>query len=159
MLFQIEEPDGSPLDADGPGVAVGVDLTGLRAGVAVAIGGNAEALAPPEGAAGPETAGLRDAAGAFLEDPSTKALLALRGLAERALSRPVTHAVIVVPEAPGPASRAALAAAAAASGLVVTRLLTAAEATELAAGVPAPLAALYGAAVAAEDDSFALGRS
>jgi hypothetical protein len=159
MLFQIEEPDGSPLDADGLGVAVGIDLSGARAGVAVAIGGNAEALVSPDGVTGPETAGLRDAAGAFLEHPSTIALQALRGLAERALSRPVTHAVLVAPEAPSPPSRAALAAAAAASGLVITRILSAAEAAGLAAGAPASLGPLHGAAIAAEDDSFALGRS
>ncbi|MDB5407855.1 MAG: hypothetical protein JWL84_2767 [Rhodospirillales bacterium] len=158
MLFQIEEPDGSPLDAEGPGVAVGIDLSGARAGVAVAIGGNAEALVSPDGASGPETSSLRDAAGAYLEEPCTKALQALRGLAERALSRPVTHVVLVVPVALGSAGGATLTAAATASGLVVTRVLTPAEAAGLA-GVAAPLGALYGAAIAAEDDSFALGRS
>jgi hypothetical protein len=153
MLFQIEEPDGSPLDIDGPGVAVGIDLSGPRAAVAVAIGGNAEMLVAPE--AGPETAGLRDAAGIFLEPPCTLVLQTLRGLAERALSRPVTHAVLVVAEAPSPASGIALAAAAATSGLAITRILTVGAAADLAAGA----SALYGAAIAAEDDSFALGRS
>jgi hypothetical protein len=154
MLFQIEEPDGSPLDIDGPGVAVGIDLSGPRAAVAVAIGGNAEMLVAPEGA-GPETAGLRDAAGIFLEPPCTLVLQTLRGLAERALSRPVTHAVLVLAEAPSPASGTALAAAAATSGLAITRILTVGAAADLAAGA----SALYGAAIAAEDDSFALGRS
>ena len=33
-LFQIEEPDGSPLDADGPGAAIGIDVGGTVAEVA-----------------------------------------------------------------------------------------------------------------------------
>ena len=39
-LFQIEEPDGSPLDAgDGPGAAVGIDIAAGGVGrVAVALG-------------------------------------------------------------------------------------------------------------------------
>jgi len=157
MLFQIEEPDGSPFDADGPGAAVGIDLSSPYAGVAIAIGGNAEALVLPNGFAGPETSGLRDAAGDFIEHPSALALLTLCGVAERALSRPVTHAVLVVPEAPSPASAAALAAAA--RELTITRILTVGEAAGLASDAPAQLRALYGAAIAAEDDSFALRRS
>jgi hypothetical protein len=108
MLFQIEEPDGSPLDAEGPGVAVGIDFSNAAAGVAVAVGGNAQLLAPPAGVGGPDTAALRDGTGGFLEDPCAAALMALRGLAERALSRPVTHAVLVVPGMPSPARSAAL---------------------------------------------------
>jgi hypothetical protein len=159
MLFQIEEPDGSPLDAEGPGAAVGMDLSTPYAGVAVAIGGNAEALVLPNGFAGPETSGLRDAAGDFIEHAVALALLALAGVAERTLSRPVTHAVLVVPTTPSPASAAALAAAAAASGLSIMRILTVDEAASRAAESPAPLRPLHGAAIVAEDDSFALLRS
>src|SRR5258708_234461 len=64
MLFQIEEPDGTPLDEpDGPGAAIGVDLAGARGAVAIAVGGNAEILTARDGAPGPETTVLRDALG------------------------------------------------------------------------------------------------
>src|SRR5258708_23431607 len=91
MLFQIEEPDGSPVDApDGPGAAVGIDLVAAHAAVAVAVGGNAEALDSRDGSLGPSTAPLRDPAGRFDGAAVAAALLALRGRAERALGRPVT---------------------------------------------------------------------
>ena len=48
-LFQIEEPDGSPVDPDAPGVAIGIDIGGAAAEVAVAVGGNAVVLADREG--------------------------------------------------------------------------------------------------------------
>src|SRR5438270_2185985 len=48
-LFQIEEPDGSPVDPDAPGVAIGIDISGAEAEVAVAVGGNAAVLADREG--------------------------------------------------------------------------------------------------------------
>jgi molecular chaperone DnaK (HSP70) len=140
MLFQIEEPDGSPLDEPtGPGASVGVDLTGATGRVAIAVGGNAEMLAsrdPPE----------RETAAAAI-------LLLLRGLAERALGRPVTHAVVVVPPL-GESARQALTTAAAAGGITVTRLLAPDEAAALAPGAAPDFAALYGAAIAAEDDAF-----
>ena len=97
MLFQIEEPDGSPLgEPEGAGVAIGVDLAGPRAMVAVAVGGNAEILPAPDGLPGPETSALRGAGGEFDPPAVAAALQALRGRAERALGRPVTHAVIAV---------------------------------------------------------------
>ena len=46
-LFQIEEPDGSPVDTDAPGVAIGIDIGGTHAEVAVAVGGNAVVLETP----------------------------------------------------------------------------------------------------------------
>ncbi|HKW53668.1 MAG TPA: hypothetical protein VJO12_08260, partial [Stellaceae bacterium] len=50
-LFQIEEPDGSPLETgDGPGAAVGIDIAGGVGRVAVALGGNAEILPDGDGA-------------------------------------------------------------------------------------------------------------
>src|SRR5476651_1518630 len=105
MLFQIEEPDGSPVDEpDGPGAAIGVDLAAPHAAVAIAVGGNAETMESRDGDPGPLTAPLRDPAGRFDSAATAAALLVLRGRAERVLGRPVTHAVIVVDEpldAPG----------------------------------------------------------
>ena len=156
MLFQIEEPDGSPLDeAAGPGVAVGVDLSGARGVVAFAIGGNAEILTARDGSAGPETAGLRDGSGEFVIDRTAAALLALRGVAERALARPVTHAVIAVASPLDTTIRRSIAQAAAASDLVATRILIAADAATLAPGSPPAESVAHGAAIAAEDDALA----
>jgi hypothetical protein len=152
MLFQIEEPDGSPLsEPQGPGVAVGVDLAGARAMVAVAVGGNAEILPARDGAPAAEISVLRGASGQFEPEAVAAVLLALRGRAERALGRPVTHAVIAVAAPLDAAGRALITAAAATSGLQVTRVLTAAEASGLGAG--AANAVVHGAAIAAEDDA------
>jgi len=81
-----------------PGVAVGIDLAAPHGAVAVAVGGNAETLEARDGEPGPATASLRDPAGRFDPAATAAALLALRGRAERALGRPVTHAAIVVSE-------------------------------------------------------------
>jgi hypothetical protein len=154
MLFQIEEPDGSPIDEPkGPGVAVGIDLVAPHGAVAVAVGGNAETLEARDGQPGPVTAALRDAAGRFDSAALAAALLALRGRAERALGRPVTHAVLVVGDPPDAAGRSVLDEAALTSGLFVTRVLQAEEAASLGDGI-----AVYGAAVAAEDDAAAASR-
>jgi hypothetical protein len=151
MLFQIEEPDGSPIDEpDGLGVAVGIDLAASYAAVAIAVGGNAETLEARDGAAGPSTIGLRDHVGQFDSTALVAALLALRGRAERTLGRPVTHAVIAIGEPLDAPCRGALGEAALASGLVVTRILPAAEAAILGGGEAA-----HGAAIAAEDDAVA----
>jgi hypothetical protein len=152
MLFQIEEPDGSPLGGpEGAGVAIGVDLAGPRAMVAVAVGGNAEILPAPDGAPGPETSALRGARGEFDPAAVAAALLALRGRAERALGRPVTHAVIAVGAPLEADGRALLTSVGGASGLQVTRVLTAEEAVKLGGG--AANAVVHGAAIAAEDDA------
>ncbi len=157
MLFQIEEPDGTPIgEPEGPGAAVGIDLSGAHGIVAIAIGGNAEILTAGDGSEGPETKGLRDASGVFQPRPTAMALLALRGRAERALARPVTHAVIAVAAPLDAAARHLLTEAAAASELVVTRILTGAEAIALASGAAS---AVHGAAIAAEDDAFAAQRT
>jgi len=154
MLFQIEEPDGSPIDEpDGPGIAVGIDLASPHGAVAVAVGGNAETLQARDGQPGPSTASLRDLAGRFDIAATTAALLALRGRAERAIGRPVTHAVIVVGEPLDAPGRSTLGEAALASGLVVTRILPPAEAAALSGG-----ATVHGAAIAAEDDAAAVLR-
>ena len=152
MLFQIEEPDGSPLgEPEGAGVAIGVDLAAPHAMVAVAVGGNAEILPARDGASGPDTSALRGPGGEFDPPAVAAALLVLRGRAERALGRPVTHAVIAVGAPLDAAGRASLTSAGAASGLQVTRVLTAEEAVGL--GGSAANAAVHGAAIAAEDDA------
>ena len=89
-LFQIEEPDGSPATApEGTGMAVGIGLS-IRNGaaVAVAVGGNAEALPPRDGMA--DISIKAD----LSEDDLVTILRQLREQAEKALSQPVTHAVI-----------------------------------------------------------------
>jgi len=157
MLFQIKEPDGSPLgEPEGPGVAIGVDLAGARAMVAVAVGGNAEILPGRDDAPGHEISGLRGAGGQFEPEAVTAVLLALRGRAERALGRPVTHAVIAIAAPLEAAARTLIISAAGVSGLQVTRVLTAAEASELGAG--ATDAVVHGAAIAAEDDANLIAR-
>jgi hypothetical protein len=94
-LFQIEEPDGSPLEAEGPGTAVGVALGDGIAAVAIAVGGNAELLVKLP-----------------LGEPA-ETLTRLRGQAEKMLARPVTHAVIASDAAVDPAP----------AGLVLLRLV------------------------------------
>jgi hypothetical protein len=159
MLFQIEEPDGSPIgEPDGPGAAVGIDLAAPHALVAVAVGGNAEVLAARDGSPGPETAPLRGRSGRFDPAAAMAALLALRGCAERALGRPVTHVVIAIGGPLDAAESAALSEAAAASGLAVTRILTADEAAALGGGAGSAAAVVHGAAIAAEDDAAAAAR-
>ena len=119
-LFQIEEPDGSPVDSDAPGVAIGIDLTGRRAEVALAVGGNAVVLTDREGfeqelpvpiAAAPE--------------PEWQALFeSARLRAERTLAQPVTHAVIVLGAAAEPALVEKIRQAAEAAGVTVLDLLS-----------------------------------
>jgi hypothetical protein len=88
-LFQIEEPDGSPLDPSGPGAAVGIGIRKagrlLQGAVAVAVGGNAEIL--------PGSGGER----VLDSDDLAALLLGLRSRAEKQLARPVTHAVVMPP--------------------------------------------------------------
>jgi len=149
-LFQIEEPDGTPLDSDGPGAAVGIELSPASgAAVAVAVGGNAELLPGADGSARLAMASLADAAAL------TQVLLQLRERAEKALARPVTHAVLALPETSAQVGAVASAAAAAA-GLEVLRLLAAADAAKRAPG--ARDAAVLGAAIQAEDDAAPLAR-
>jgi hypothetical protein len=91
-LFQIEEPDGSPVDPDAPGAAIGIDLTAAQAEVAVAVGGNAVILADRDGFAidlpvpGPDGS----------VDDWRRLFEGVRLRAERALAQPVTHAVFAL---------------------------------------------------------------
>ena len=137
-LFQIEEPDGSPVDPDAPGAAIGIDASGAEAEIAFALGGNAVVLADREGfelslpvPAQPNGDWRRLFEGARLR-------------AERALARPVTHAVAALAGAPDSGFAAGLADAAGAVGLELLRLVSVAE---LAPGEPRACAA----AVLAED--------
>jgi hypothetical protein len=148
MLFQIEEPDGSPLEDAGPGVAIGIDLAGEAAEIAFAVGGNAEIL-PPLDDAGIATHGLRGADGRFGE-AALAALLALRERGEKRLARPVTHAVVVLAPPRGEAVLASVAATAAQAGLDILRVIPVDEAAKLAGGAAGGGLA-RGAAILAED--------
>jgi hypothetical protein len=139
-LFQIEEPDGAPSDPNAPGVAIGVDIGGAIAEVAVAAGGNAAILDDRDGfaldlavpsPAAPAAAWQRLFEGARLR-------------AERALAQPVTHGVIAIATPPDAATAARLFAGCEAAGLGVLRLLAY---REISADQPPALAA----AVLAED--------
>jgi hypothetical protein len=134
-LFQIEEPDGSPADASLPGAAIGVDVSGAVAEAAFSVGGNAVTLVErAEFARIVPVPGLTAAAAAWR---SLFEGVRLRG--ERALARPVTHAVVAIGAAqPGIAE--VLRAAAAEAGIEILRI---ANAAELAGGdTPALAAAL-----------------
>ena len=138
-LFQIEEPDGGPADPSAPGAAIGIDVAGAAAEVAFSIGGNALVLADREGSEMilpvPErTAAINE----WLE-----LLQAARARAERALARPVSHAVIVLSGTGGEVENAVRSAAKEA-GIEVLRLLTRAE-------LPDGSAPVLAAAMLAED--------
>jgi hypothetical protein len=136
-LFQIEEPEGGPADPSAPGAAIGIDAGGACAEVAFSVGGNALVLQDREGFE------------LVLEVPATDAGIAAwqelfegaRIRAERAVARPVTHAVIA---APNSGNEACLREAAGRAGLEVLRFL---RPGELSAG-PSPALA---AAILAEE--------
>jgi hypothetical protein len=135
-LFQIEEPDGSPVDPDAPGAAIGIDAGGDLAEIAFAVGGNAVTLADREGfeqalpVPGPD-APLADWQALFE---------GARLRAERALARPVTHAVLVFAAALDPALAAELLQASGAAGLELMRIVSIGNLD--AAAAPAEAAAI-----------------
>jgi hypothetical protein len=137
-LFQIEEPDGSPIDPDLPGVAVGIDASGAQAEVAMAVGGNAVVLGDRDGFAldlpVPGPGGSHDDWATLFEGARIRA--------ERALARPVSHAVVALASLDA-SSGALVERAAAAAGLTVLRIVRAD-----AAGGETPACA---AAILAED--------
>lgn len=135
-LFQIEEPEGAPLSADGAGASVGIEIATESAAVAVALGGNAEILPGADGARR-----LARTKGQGL----VELLLGLRARAEKQLARPVTHAVIAIDTGK---AEAALEDAADAAGLSILRLVNRADAAARGGG---PDAAALGAAKLAED--------
>jgi len=153
-LFQIEEPDGAPVDSDEPGAAVGIEVAGDGGAVAVAVGGNAEILPGSDGERR-LAASLLLAGGGFEASAVAKLLLALRARAEQQLARPVTHAVIAA-TARDDRARGLIAQAAQAAGLQLLRLIDRAEAAARAGRVPAADAAVLGAAILAEDAAAVL---
>jgi hypothetical protein len=118
-LFQIEEPDGSPVDPDAPGVAIGIDISGREAEVAVAVGGNAAMLSDREGFA----LDLAVPAPAAAAEHWQRLFEGARLRAERGLAQPVTHAVVAVASAPDAALAARLTTAGAVAGLTLLRVL------------------------------------
>ena len=134
-LFQIEEPDGSPADPDAPGAAIGIDVSGKRAEVAIAVGGNAVLLDDRDGFEVDLTVPSSTAA-----LPEWQALFErVRLRAERALARPVTHAVVVA----AASGSECLQPAATAAQLTLLRI---ASPNEIAGGSP-----VLAAAILAED--------
>ena len=133
-LFQIEEPEGGPADPDAPGAAIGIAAVGAEAEVAVSVGGNAVVLGDREGL---ERA-LPVPAGAAAQAQWQELLEAAKVRAERALARPVTHAVVVLAEVAEAGIAARLYDAASEAGLELLRVLTK---SELPAGSNPALAA------------------
>jgi len=135
-LFQIEEPDGSPADPDAPGAAIGIDAGSKLAEVAFSVGGNAMILTDREGferalsVPGPE-APLADCQTLF-EGAKLRA--------ERALARPVTHAVLVFAAPLDPALAAELLRASEAAGIELLRLVATGDLEN--GGSPAEAAAI-----------------
>ena len=139
-LFQIEEPDGGPADPSAPGAAIGIDAGGAEVEVAFSVGGNAVVLTDREGferalAVPDATAG---------EAQWQEMFEGARIRAERALARPVSHAVIVFAASAGTDLSNKLAGAAEAAGVKVLRVNPRAEPS---AGASAALTA----AILAED--------
>ena len=122
-LFQIEEPDGLPSDPDAPGAAIGIDASGKSAEVALAVGGNAVTIADREGFE-------RDLPVPALAAPAAEWQALFEGAklrAERGLARPVTHAAVALAAIPDRAAALVMLQAAAAAGLEVLRLVSAAD--------------------------------
>ena len=122
-LFQIEEPDGSPVDPDAPGVAIGIDIGGAAAEVAVAVGGNAVVLADRDGFALDLVVPSPAASGEEWQMLFEGARLR----AERSLAQPVTHAVVALVVAPDAAFTARLLTASEAAGLTLLRIVARSE--------------------------------
>jgi hypothetical protein len=140
-LFQIEEPGGGPADPEAPGAAIGIDASAAQAEVAISVGGNAVVLSDREGFEQKLTVPPVD--GSIAEWRELFEGTRLR--AERALARPVTHAVIILAAmSPGDAGAKRIASAAEQAGLAVLRVVTASD-------LSAPPAAALSAAMLAED--------
>jgi hypothetical protein len=139
-LFQIEEPDGTPADPDLPGVAIGIDIGGEQAMVALAVGGNAVVLEDRDGF----VLDLAVPASNAAADEWQLLFEGARLRAERALARPASHAVLALAAPPQADFAARLRAAAGVAGLTLLRILAP---SDIAAGDAPALAA----AVLAED--------
>ena len=140
-LFQIEEPEGGPTDPNAPGTAIGIDVSGKLAQVALSVGGNPTLLPDREGF----ESNLVVPAGGAAAAQWQELFEAVRLRAERALARPVTHAVLALaPEACDSPAATMITTAAETAGLLVLRLIAA---TGLGPGMGRALAA----AMLAED--------
>jgi hypothetical protein len=139
-LFQIEEPDGGPVDPNTSGAAVGIDVSGTCAEVAFSVGGNALVLDDREGFEQELVVPENSAESAAWQELFEGA----RMRAERALARPVSDAVIVLAAPPDDRTAAFITKAAADAGLGVLRLVGRGD-------LPAGLPAAIGAAMLAED--------
>jgi len=116
-LFQIEEPDGAPPNRQEPGAAIGIDAGGARADIAFSVGGNALTLDDRPGFEQVLPVPVTNAEVAAWQE----LLEGARMRAERALARPVTHAVVVLAVAPSAAAERRLRKAAEQAGLEVLR--------------------------------------
>jgi hypothetical protein len=145
-LFQIEEPDGGPVDPNTSGAAVGIDVSGTCAEVAFSVGGNALVLDDREGFEQELVVPENSAESAAWQELFEGA----RMRAERALARPVSDAVIVLAAPPDDRTAAFITKAAADAGLGVLRLVGRGD-------LPAGLPAAIGAAMLAEDLAPRLG--
>ena len=139
-LFQIEEPDGGPTDPSASGTAIGIDAGGAEVEVAVSVGGNPVVLADREGFG--HALAVPDATAG--ETQWQELFEGTRIRAERALGRPVSHAVVVLGALADADLSIKLREAAEAAGLTVLRLIRKAE---LSVGASAALTA----AILAED--------
>jgi hypothetical protein len=139
-LFQIEEPDGGPVDPSTPGTAIGIDAASTQAEVAVSVGGNPVVLTDREGFERALTVPRAAASSAQWQELFEMA----RVRAERAISRPVTHAVIVLDAEADAGLSKKLREAAEAAGVTVLRLLRTGE-------LPVGAAPVLAAAALAED--------
>ena len=118
-LFQIEEPDGGPTDPNEAGAAIGIDAGGAPAEVAFSVGGNALML--------DDRAGFEQALPVpAIVAPTTEWQGLFEGArlrAERALARPVTHAVVVLAVTPDAEAAERLRRGGERAGLEVLRLV------------------------------------
>jgi hypothetical protein len=133
-LFQIEEPDGGPADPSAPGAAIGIDAGGAEVEVAFSVGGNAVLIHDREGFERDLVVPDATAGKALWQE----LFEAARIRAERALARPVSHAVVVLGGLAKADLQSALSEAAEAAGLTVLRLM---RTVELPAGASAALTA------------------
>jgi hypothetical protein len=139
-LFQIEEPDGGPADPSASGAAIGIDVSGPLVEVAISVGGNAVFLADREG-----FERVLPVPGNSARTTDWQGVLeAARMRAERALARPVTHAVIVLARSADAGVAERLREIAERAGLGVLRLVVSTE-------LPATAAPALAAANLAED--------
>ncbi len=139
-LFQIEEPDGGPVDPNEAGAAIGIDAGGARAEVAFSVGGNAVIL--------DDRPGFEQKLVVFSTEAGVAAwqrlLEGARMRAERALARPVTHAVVVLSVTPDANAAKGLRQAAEGAGIEILRFAGRGE-------LPAASTPALAAAILAED--------